>query len=49
MIERNLAGSSTDDQVQQFQLYGQGSSSDQPEQFTTYAESLYPILVRQMM
>ena len=49
MIERNLAGSSTDDQVQQFQLYGQGSSYDQPEQLTTDAESLDPLMVRQMM
>jgi len=49
MIQQYLAGSINDDQVQSFQLYGQGSLSDQPEQFTTYAESLDPILARQLM
>ena len=49
MTERNLTASSNDDQVQQFQLFGQGSSSHQPEQFTTDAESLDPLMVRRLM
>ena len=32
-----------------FKLFGQGSSSDQPEQLTTDAESLDRLMVRQMM
>ena len=48
-IQQNLAKSSNDDQVQQFQIYGQGSSSDQPEQFTTSAERLVSLIVSQLM